>query len=169
MKKKLLTLWVAWLLAWSPNVHAGSDSLKTETNKNLIGAVTTNKQDKSKEPTTISLEDGKKLVEQKEILEKVLNDEKVQAVIETYWQENIEKIIKEVINSSDTEKIVKKAMEDKEIQKALKEWNKEKFEELIRKIVKDYHKDPLWVLIVDAVITIVAREFWKFLSRKLYE
>ena len=60
-------------------------------------------------------------------------------------------------------------MEDKEIQKALKEWNKEKFEELIRKIVKDYHKDPLWVLIVDAVITIVAREFWKFLSRKLYE
>lgn len=159
MKKKLIALWVAWLLAWSPSAHAGSDSVKTETKKDLVETVTTSKQNKSKDSTTISFEDGKKLLAEKELTEKVLNDEEVQAVIETYWQENIEKIIKEVIKSQDTEKIVKKAMENKEVQKALKEWNKEKFAELVREIVKDYYKDPLWVWIVNAVITILVREF----------
>ena len=139
----------------------GSDSVKTETKKNLVETVTTSKQKKSKDSTTISFEEGKKLLEEKELIEKVLNDEEVQAVIETYWQENVEKIIKEVIKSQDTEKIVKKAMENKKVQKALKEWNKEKFEELVRKIVYDHHKDPLWVLIIRAVISIVAREIMK--------
>ena len=161
MKKRLVALWVAWLLAWSPNAHAGSDSVKTETKKDLVETVTTSKQKKSKDSTTISFEEGKKLLEEKELIEKVLNDEEVQAVIETYWQENVEKIIKEVIKSQDTEKIVKKAMENKKVQKALKEWNKEKFEELVRKIVYDHHKDPLWVLIIRAVISIVAREIMK--------
>lgn len=161
MKKRLVALWVAWLLAWSPSAHAGSDSVKTETKKDLVETVITSKQDKSKDSTTISFEEVKKLLEEKELIEKVLNDEEVQAEIETYWQENIEKIINEVIKNSDTEKIVKKAMEDEEVQKALKEWNKEKFEELIREIVKDYYKEPLWWLIADAIVTILIREFRK--------
>jgi len=161
MKKRLVALWVAWLLAWSPNAHAGSDSVKTETKKDLVETVITSKQDKSKDSTTISFEEVKKLLEEKELIEKVLNDEEIQAAIETYWQENIEKIINEVTKNSDTEKIVKKAMEDEEVQKALKEWNKEKFEELIREIVKDYYKEPLWWLIADAIVTILIREFRK--------
>ncbi len=169
MKKKLLTLWVAWLLAWSPNVHAGSDIIKTETKKDLVETVTTREQNKPKNSKTISFEEGKRLLENKELIEKVLNDEEVQAVIETYWQENIEKIINEVIKSQDTEEIVKIAMKDKEIQKALKEWNKEKFEELIREITKDYNKDPLWVLVLDAIIWIIVREIWKKIAKKLSE
>jgi hypothetical protein len=60
-------------------------------------------------------------------------------------------------------------MKDKEIQKALKEWNKEKFEELIREITKDYNKDPLWVLVLDAIIWIIVREIWKKIAKKLSE
>ena len=91
------------------------------TKKDLVETVIDSEQNKSKNSKTISFEEGKKLLEEKELTEKVLNDEEVQAAIETYRQENIEKIINEVIKSQDTEKIVKIAMEDKEIQKALKE------------------------------------------------
>ncbi len=169
MKKKLLTLWVAWLLAWSPNVYAGSDTIKMETKKDLVETVTTSKQNKSKNSETISFEEGKRLFENKDLIETVLNDEEVQAAIETYWQENIEKIINEVIKSQDTEGIVKIAMENKEIQKAIKEWNKEKFEELIREITKDYNKDPLWVLVLNATISIIVREFRKKFMKKASE
>lgn len=169
MKKRLLTLWVAWLLTWSPSVHAGSDTIKTGTKKDLVETVIDSEQNKSKNSKTISFEEGKKLLEEKELTEKVLNDEEVQAAIETYRQENIEKIINEVIKSQDTEKIVKIAMEDKEIQKALKEWNKEKFKELIREITKDYNKDPLWVWVLNAIINIIVREIFKKFVKKASE
>jgi hypothetical protein len=60
-------------------------------------------------------------------------------------------------------------MENKEIQKAIKEWNKEKFEELIREITKDYNKDPLWVLVLNATISIIVREFRKKFMKKASE
>ena len=167
MKKKLLTLWVAWLLAWSPSVHAESDTIKTGTKKDLVEAVITSEQNKLKNSTTISFEEGNRLLENKELIEKVLKDEEVQAVIETYWQENIEKITNEVIKSQDTEEIVKKAMENKEIQKALKEWNKEKFEELIREIIKDHNEYPIWALVLNAVVCIAVRESLNHIWRKL--
>lgn len=166
MNKRLLTLWVVWLLAWTPKVYAEIDSLKMGTKKDLVEVVSTDKQEEGKLTATFFIEEVKKASEEKEVLEKVLDNDEVQAVIETYWKENIERIIREVVNSQETDEIVKEAMENKDIQKALKEWNQERFEELIRKIVYNHHKDPLWVLIVNAVITISVREFWKYIIRK---
>ena len=161
MNKRLLTLWVVWLLAWTPKVHAEIDSLKMGTKKDLVEAVSTNNEDAAKKITTIPFPEGGYSIEEKEVLEKVLDNEEIQAVIETYWQENIEKIIKEVVNSQETDKIVKKAMENKDVQKALKNWDKEEFDKLISKIVRNYYKDPLWVLIINAVITIIVWELSK--------
>jgi hypothetical protein len=52
-------------------------------------------------------------------------------------------------------------MENKDVQKALKNWDKEEFDKLISKIVRNYYKDPLWVLIINAVITIIVWELSK--------
>ena len=161
MNKRLLTLWVVWLLAWTPKVYAEIDSLKMGTKKDLVEVVSTNNEDVTKKITTIPFPEGGYSIEEKEVLEKVLDNEEIQAVIETYWQENIEKIIKEVVNSQETDKIVKKAMENKDVQKALKNWDKEEFDKLISKIVRNYYKDPLWVLIINAVITIIVWELSK--------
>ena len=161
MNKRLLTLWVVWLLAWTPKVYAEIDSLKMGTKKDLVEVVSTNNGDVAKKITTIPFPEGVYSIEEKEVLEKVLDNEEIQAVIETYWQENIEKIIREVVNSQETDKIVKKAMENKDVQKALKNWDKEEFDKLISKIVRNYYKDPLWVLIINAVITIIVWELSK--------
>ena len=161
MNKRLLTLWVVWLLAWTPKVYAEIDSLKMGTKKDLVEVVSTNNEDVTKKITTIPFPEGAYSIEEKEVLEKVLDNEEIQAVIETYWQENIEKIIKEVVNSQETDKIVKKAMESKDVQKALKNWDKEEFDKLISKIVRNYYNDPLWVLIINAVITIIVWELSK--------
>ena len=161
MNKRLLTLWVVWLLAWTPKVYAEIDSLKIGTRKDLVEVVSTNNEDVTKKITTMPFPEWSYSIEEKEVLEKVLDNEEIQAVIETYWQENIEKIIKEVVNSQETDKIVKKAMENKDVQKALKNWDKEEFDKLISKIVRNYYKDPLWVLIINAVITIIVWELSK--------
>jgi hypothetical protein len=55
-----------------------------ETKKDLVETVTTSKQNKSKNSETISFEEGKRLFENKDLIETVLNDEEVQAAIETY-------------------------------------------------------------------------------------
>ena len=39
--------------------------------------------------------------------------------------------------------------------------SKEEFDKLISKIVRNYYKDPLWVLIINAVITIIVWELSK--------
>jgi uncharacterized membrane-anchored protein YitT (DUF2179 family) len=54
------------------------------TKKDLVEVVSTNNEDVTKKITTIPFPEGAYSIEEKEVLEKVLDNEEIQAVIETY-------------------------------------------------------------------------------------
>jgi uncharacterized membrane-anchored protein YitT (DUF2179 family) len=64
-------------------VYAEIDSLKMGTKKDLVEVVSTN-NDVTKKITSIPFLEGAYSIEEKEVLEKVLDNEEIQAVIETY-------------------------------------------------------------------------------------
>ena len=86
MNKRLLTLWVVWLLAWTPKVYAEIDSLKMGTKKDLVEVVSTNKQEEEKLTATFYIEEVKKTSEEKEVLEKVLLKT---WILDDIWKESL--------------------------------------------------------------------------------
>jgi uncharacterized membrane-anchored protein YitT (DUF2179 family) len=65
-------------------VYAEIDSLKMGTKKDLVEVVSTSNEDVTKKIITIPFPEGAYSIEEKEVLEKVLDNEEIQAVIETY-------------------------------------------------------------------------------------
>jgi len=125
MKKKLATLWVAWMLAVSPNAHAKTTIQTNETKKDLVEAFSSNQTKYENKTDTISFEDAKSLMEQKKLIEKIKQDWKIKDLIEEYWDEEVDMMIEEIITSQEVKDIVEKALKDKDIKKALENWDKE--------------------------------------------
>ena len=169
MKKRLAVLWVAWLLAWWPSADAQIDSTKIETNKDLADAMNQNKSEGWK---TISFEDARRLQEQKKLSERILKNEKIQELVEKYWQENIEKIINEIIInevniSEDTKELIEKTLKDENIQKALEEWNEKDLAEFVEEVVKDFDMQSRWLKVIDKVcFGIIFVVFWENIKKK---
>lgn len=169
MKKRLATLWVAWLLAWWPNANAQTNSTRIETNKNLADTIS---QNKSENWRTISFEDAKRLQEQKRLSERIIKNEKIQELVEKYWKENIEKIVNEIIINEinineDTKELIEKALKDENIQKALKEWNEEDLTQFVEEVTKDFDMQSRWLKVIDKVcFGIIFVVFWENIKKR---
>lgn len=170
MKKRLAVLWVAWLLAWWPNADAQIDSTKIETNKDLIETINQNKSENWS--NIISFEDAKRFQEQKEFSERILKNEKIQELIEEYWQESVEKIVNEIIINEinineDIKELIETALKDGDIQKALEEWNEENLIKFVEEVTKDFDMQSKWLRVIDKVcFGIIFIIVWENLKKK---
>lgn len=163
MKKKLLALWVAWLLAWSPNAHAQIDSTKVETNKNLIEAVAKEKTSTDSSVKVINFEDAKR---QQELFEKVMKNEKIQELIDEYWQEEVEEMVNQIIANEDIQSVIEDALKDEKIQKAFEEWDQEAVSKRVEEILKEANEPWFWVNVVSRLWTvIIAIMVWELFKK----
>jgi len=151
MKKRLLTLWVAWLLAWSPNTHAQIDSTKAEINKDLVEIVSKEQKTSKNQVKTITFEDAKKQQEQRQFFEKIMENKRIQDLIEEYWQEEVEEMVNQIITSDDTQSIIEDALKDEKFQKALEDGNEEEVAKLVKEFMKDFYGESFWWKIIDKV------------------
>ena len=113
MKKLLETLWLVWMLMWSPSANAWVDTTRVETNKNLVETMVQEQTTSDNDEQTITLEEAQKLQEQQKLIEEIMGDEKIQELINEYWEEEVEKMVKDIITNKNTVKILKKALDDK--------------------------------------------------------
>ena len=140
MKKTLATLWLAWMLAWSPSANAQIDSSKNETKKDLVEVMAKEQAALEEDGKTISFEDVKVLQEnQWQLIEEIMKDEKIQELINEYWEEEVQQIITEIITNKDTKEVIEKALKDENIQKALQDWNREGVEKWVQKISEEIY------------------------------
>ena len=126
MKKKLATLWVAWMLAVSPNAHAKTTIQTNERKKDLVEAFSSNQTKYENKTDTISYEDAKWLIEQQQLIDRIKQDEKIQDLIKEYWEEEIDKMIEEIVTSQEVKDVIEEAVKDNDVKKALEKWDKEK-------------------------------------------
>ncbi len=144
MNKKLLTVWVAWLLTLWPNANAGINSTKLDTNKDLNEALTKEQTTSEDSTSTITFEEAKKLAEQKELYERIINNKEIQEIIKEHWEEEVKKVIIELLTNEGTQTIIDDALKNEDIQKALEEWNQEELQKLIEEVIADFHHDRPW-------------------------
>lgn len=168
MKKRLITLWVAWLLAWAPNANAEINSTKEGTNKDLIETISNDQTSSPDSSSTISFDEAKKLKENQELIEKLLGNENIQELIAEYWEEDVKTIINEIIKNGDVDEIINKALDNDDLKKAIEEWNDEEVTKILQEIIDDfYHVRPAWWRITDKVsywITFVI--VWELLKKR---
>ena len=168
MKKRLITLWVAWLLAWTPNANAEINSTKEWTNKDLIETISNNQTTPTDSASTISFDEARKLNEHKELIEKLLTNENIKQLIAEYWEEDVANIINEILKNWDVDEIIDKAINNEDLQKAMEEWNDEEVAKILQEIIDDfYHVRPAWWRIADKVsywVTFVI--VWELLKKR---
>ena len=75
MKKLLETLWLVWMLMWSPSANAWVDTTRVETNKNLVETMAQEQVTSEDNGETITLEEVQKLQEQQKLVEEIMGDE----------------------------------------------------------------------------------------------
>lgn len=137
MKKLLTTLWVAWMLAWSPSANAQIDSTRVETNEDLVEVMS--KQNKSSEEAkTISFEDAKDLQEQL-LFEELLEVERFHELVNEYGEEQVREALKELLSSEETEEVVKYLLSDQKIQRALEKWDWDALSQRMLHILRVYY------------------------------
>lgn len=156
MKKTLATIWLAWMLAMSPKAPSQTSSKIEERKKDLVEAMT-QQQTAPGEGKTITFQEAQKLQEQQKLMEEIMNNEKIQGLINEYWQEEVEKAISEIITSKDGNELMEKLLEDEKIQKALEEWDEEAVTKRVEEIVKEHKEWTFWMKIVNSL---PASVFW---------
>ena len=162
MKKLLETLWLVWMLMWSPSANAWVDTTRVETNKNLVETMVQEQTTSDNDEQTITLEEAQKLQEQQKLIEEIMGDEKIQELINEYWEEEVEKMVKDIITNKNTVKILKKALDDKKIQKALQEWDEEYVTWKLQKLCRHYYGlKYVWELGRNAFVILSVIFFWK--------
>ena len=144
MNKKLLTVWVAWLLTLWPNANAGINSTKLDTNKDLNEVLAKEQTTSEDSTSTITFEEAKKLAEQKELYERIINNKEILEIIKEHWEEEVKKVIIELLTNEGTQTIIDDALKNEDIQKALEEWNQEELQKLIEEVIADFHHDRPW-------------------------
>lgn len=139
MKRKLASLWLAWMLAVSPAVDAKSAQKVEDTKKDLVEAIAIEQTKNENSSDTISFEDAESLMEQKKLIEKIKQDWKIKDLIEEYWDEEVDMMIEEIVTSQEVKDIVEKALKDKDIKKALENWDKENLIKSLSEFLKLHH------------------------------
>lgn len=144
MSKTVQTLWLAASLAlsWATKANAQVNKNSDETQHQIENAFKQQKNINSND--TISFEDAKTLYENQQFFEEVLNDKKIQYLINEYWEDEVKQIINEFITNEDTKKVIEMALWDDNIQKAIKEWDTEKVEKWIQKIAEKVYRKVRW-------------------------
>jgi len=160
MKKTLATLWLAWMLALSPKAQAGVSPKIEETKKDLIEAVIQGEDGK-----TVTIQESQKSQEQ-QLFEEIMENEKIQELINEYWQEEVEQVIQEIIKNEKTQEIIEESLKDKDIQKALEEWDQEGVEKWVQKIAKKYHWTFWGNVAKNTFIMIWGAVLWIIILRK---
>ena len=113
------------MLAVSPNAHAKTTIQTNETKKDLVEAFSSNQTKYENKTDTISFEDAKWLIEQQQLIERIKQDEKIQDLIKEYWEEEIDKMIEEIVASQEVKDVIEEAVKDNDVKKALEKWDKE--------------------------------------------
>ena len=136
MKKRLATLATLGVMAWWLNAWAQSESIKIETNKNLITTISNQEQVSSEnDMKTISFEDiakqskNKKLKE--EVMDKITDNENYKQLIKQYWQENVDKVLDELLE----------IISDEKFQEAMNKKNEEEIKQIIKTALKERKKE----------------------------
>ena len=144
MKKTLATLWLAWMLALSPKAQAEITPKTEEIKKDLIEAVTTEQSTSQEDGQTISFEEAQKLKEWQQLFEEIVENEKIQELINEYWQEEVERTISEILTSKDAQELIKKLLEDEKIQKALEKWDEEAVIKRVEETIEEHKEWSFW-------------------------
>ena len=159
MKKLLTTLWLIWMLSWSPKAQAGITPKTEETKKDLIEAITTEQATPEEDGKTITFQEAQKTQEQ-QLFEEIMENEKVQELINEYWQEEIEKTIREMINSEETKEVIDYLLSDQRIQRALKEWDWKAFSQRMLNILRVYYGVKIINKIFLIILGIMGWIYW---------
>ena len=84
MKKSIIALWIAWMLAWSPNAHAGVNSTKSETNEALIEAVSSDSVSWQQRTKVVSYEKEKEKLEIKNLKNRIMSSKEIQEILKNF-------------------------------------------------------------------------------------
>ena len=144
MNKTLAMLWLAGTLALSPKAQAGITPKTEETKKDLIEAVTTEQATSQEDGQTITFEEAQKLHEQQQLMEEIMENEKIKELINEYWQEEVERTISEILTSKDAQELMKKLLEDEKIQKALEKWDEEAVTKRVEETIEEHKEWSFW-------------------------
>lgn len=165
MKKTLATIWLAWMLVMSPKAPSQTSSKIEERKKDLVEAMT-QQQTAPEEGKTITFQEAQKLQEQQKLMEEIMNNEKIQGLINEYWQEEVERTISEIFTNEDSQELIEKLLEDEKIQQALKEWDQEAVTKRVEEIIQKHKKWTFWMQVVDKLPTAVCSTIlWIYIGK----
>jgi len=139
MKKTLATLWLAWMLALSPKAQAEITPKTEETKKDLIEAVTTEHTTPEDDGKTISFEEVEALHENQQLVEEIMSNEKMQEIINKYWEEQVRQALEEIVSSEETEEVIEYLLSDQKVQRALEKWDWEALSQRMLHILRAYY------------------------------
>lgn len=145
MKKLLTALWLIWMLSWSPKAQAGITPKTEETKKDLIEAIITEQATPEKDGKTITFQEAQKLHEQQQLMEEIMENEKIKELINEYWQEEVERTISEILTSKDAQELMKKLLEDEKIQRALEKWDEEAVTKRVEETIEEHKEWSFWL------------------------
>jgi len=163
---KLATL-AAWaLLAASCWWEAKEQKVSNFDFENTKSSLVENFSDDELWDKTITWEDAKEQVVQRELQESIIGNEKFQELVKEYWEEKTQEILNTIFTSEKMQEIIEEALKDEDIQKALEDWDQEGVTKGIEKIMKDSLKNPIWleainrlfIMILGVVVWEVARK-----------
>lgn len=122
MKKILETLWLVWLLAWSPNANAWVEATTAEANKNLIEVVSQGQDSPKDDYKTISFEAAQELQNNQKLMEAIMSNEKIQKIMQEYWQEGVKQAINWILTNKAINNVIN-SLKDEKVQQSIEEWN----------------------------------------------
>ena len=81
MKKSIIALWIAWMLAWSPNAHAQLKTLKTLRNEELIETVSQDSVSWPQRTKVVSYGKEKEKLEIKNLKNRIMSSKEIQEIL----------------------------------------------------------------------------------------
>jgi len=130
------------MLSWSPNAHAGINTIKIDTNKALIEAVSNLSPSIQDDKEILDFQYEKKLQEE-QLINSILIDKWIQELSHEYWQENMKHIIENMIKDENTQEVIKRALKDEKVKSALEEKDKETLTKRVNEILDDFDNDAV--------------------------
>lgn len=81
MKKSIIALWIAWMLAWSPNAQAQLKTLKTLRNEELIETVSQDSVSWPQRTKVVSYGKEKEKLEIKNLKNRIMSSKEIQEIL----------------------------------------------------------------------------------------
>lgn len=174
MRKSVIALWVAWMLAWSPNVQAWVKSTEAETNEALIEVVSKDSVSKQGESKVISLEQAEKLARLGNNLSKLMKNKRFQQILKKHniKPEDLKSSLSKILADRETALFLIESIENEDINESITKADIEAIKEKLDKIDRDNHIGTsciqIMILCVIWLISLVLRKLNKNdLSREI--